>query len=221
MTVGALVRHQSEAVVSRSPSERELVFAIMNREENAPRQPNRADIRDSDGPYPVVPRGQRQSWMELDDQALLAQCQVDAYGACGPGGQKRNRKRSAIRLRHQPTGLMVQAEESRSQTENRLRAVRRLRERLALRIREPVGADESLAIRPETLACGPRTLAYWQAVARSLDVLYQCGAQLRATAERLGIGIAPLVKFWHRDPKVWEEVQRLRQWFHLSPLRHT
>src|SRR5438874_12489908 len=76
-------------------------------------------------------------WTALTDDQLLGQCAVDTYRASGPGGQKRNKTSSAVRLRHGPTGLMVIAEESRSQHENRARAVRRLRQAIYLQVREP------------------------------------------------------------------------------------
>ena len=74
-------------------------------------------------------------FLRLSDQALLAQCELDRFRASGPGGQKRNKTESAVRLRHLPTGLVASATESRSQHENRARALRRLRERLALELR--------------------------------------------------------------------------------------
>src|SRR3982751_1444390 len=79
----------------------------------------------------------RQSWTDLTDPQLLAQCEVDTYRASGPGGQKRNKTSSAVRLRHPPTGLLVIAEESRSQHENKAKALRRLRRALYLDLREP------------------------------------------------------------------------------------
>ena len=79
----------------------------------------------------------RSEWAALTDAQLLAQCAVDTYRASGPGGQKRNKTSSAVRLRHPPSGLAVIAEESRSQHENKARALRRLRERLYLSLREP------------------------------------------------------------------------------------
>src|SRR5947208_16187820 len=79
----------------------------------------------------------RAAWTNLTDAQLLAQCEVDTYRASGPGGQKRNKTSSAVRLRHQPSGLIVIAEESRSQHENKARALRRLRRALWLQIREP------------------------------------------------------------------------------------
>ena len=71
--------------------------------------------------------------LSLDE--LLSQCDVDTYRASGPGGQKRNKTSSAVRLRHLPSELMVIAEESRSQHENRARALRRLRQALYLKLR--------------------------------------------------------------------------------------
>src|SRR3954469_15778806 len=80
----------------------------------------------------------RRAWTPLDDAALLAQCDVDTYRASGPGGQKRNKTSSAVRLRHAPSGLIVIAEESRSQHENKAKPLKRLRQALYLKLREPV-----------------------------------------------------------------------------------
>src|SRR5205823_9742901 len=80
----------------------------------------------------------RSAWTSLTNPQLLAQCAVDTYRASGPGGQKRNKTSSAVRLRHPPSGLIVIAEESRSQHENRERALRRLRRALFLKLRDEV-----------------------------------------------------------------------------------
>src|SRR6476660_6240310 len=83
----------------------------------------------------------RHPWVDRDDARLLAECDVDTYRASGPGGQKRNKTSSAVRLRHEPTGLIVIAEESRSQHENKAKALRRLRQALFLKIREPLSEE--------------------------------------------------------------------------------
>src|SRR5437763_2370806 len=83
----------------------------------------------------------RSHWANLSDPQLLAQCAVDTYRASGPGGQKRNKTSSAVRLRHLPSGLIVIAEESRSQHENRARALRRLRQALYLKVRDEIPAE--------------------------------------------------------------------------------
>src|SRR5207249_3783191 len=80
----------------------------------------------------------RSTWTKLSDEQLLAQCEVDTYRASGPGGQKRNKTSSAVRLRHLPTGLIVIAEESRSQHENKAKALQRLRRALYLELRDPL-----------------------------------------------------------------------------------
>src|SRR5947209_8014475 len=84
----------------------------------------------------------RATWTALTDAQLLAQCEVDTYRASGPGGQKRNKTSSAVRLRHPPTGIIVIAEESRSQHENKAKALQRLRQAFYLKIRDPLTVED-------------------------------------------------------------------------------
>jgi len=69
--------------------------------------------------------------IEIDEKDLV----VTFYKSSGPGGQKKNKTESAVRIKHLPTGIIVTATESRSQHENREKALERLRERLAARSR--------------------------------------------------------------------------------------
>src|SRR5271154_7178842 len=80
----------------------------------------------------------RTAALSASDDALIAQCEVDRYRASGPGGQHRNKTESAVRLRHRLSGVTAISEDSRSQAENKMHAVRRLRSAIALEIREPV-----------------------------------------------------------------------------------
>src|SRR5688572_32070925 len=111
----------------------------------------------------------RAAWTSLTDAQLLAQCEVDTYRASGPGGQKRNKTSSAVRLRHPPSGLIVIAEESRSQHENRARALKRLRQALYLKIREPVAADEAAPREGSRLDLGRKDPRFWPTVGMVLD----------------------------------------------------
>jgi peptide chain release factor 1 len=56
--------------------------------------------------------------------------EITAYGASGPGGQHMQKNATAIRVVHQPTGMVVTCESERSQTQNKLRAMNILRARL-------------------------------------------------------------------------------------------
>jgi protein subunit release factor B len=66
---------------------------------------------------------------ESDDE-LLDACEIQRFRASGPGGQNVNRRETAIRLRHLPTGIVVHSQDERSQRLNLRIAVRRLRDAL-------------------------------------------------------------------------------------------
>jgi protein subunit release factor B len=68
--------------------------------------------------------------LALDDEALLAGCQVNVFIGSGPGGQHRNKTATAVRLVHPATGVSVTATERRSQAQNRSVALDRLRSAL-------------------------------------------------------------------------------------------
>lgn len=61
---------------------------------------------------------------------------VEFFRGSGPGGQHRNVTDSAVRIRHLPTGIVVQASEHRSQSRNRELAMERLRKELARRAKK-------------------------------------------------------------------------------------
>src|SRR5690242_9051662 len=70
-------------------------------------------------------------------ERLARECLVTAYRSSGPGGQKKNKTESSVRVRHLPTGITRISTESRSQTRNRQIALERLFEELARRARRP------------------------------------------------------------------------------------
>ena len=179
-----------------------------------------------------ISRSSRSAWSRLGDKELLAQCEVDTYRASGPGGQKRNKTSSAVRLRHLPSGLIVIAEESRSQHENKAKALKRLRRALFLHLREELPLKtrnaDAIATLPDyatgrgandRLHLAPKDPRFWPVVGVALDVLTTCEGRVADSAVLLGISTGNFVDFLQTDPQVWQEANRIRIHFGQKPLR--
>ena len=169
----------------------------------------------------------RHELLGLADAALLAQCDVDRVRGSGPGGQKRNKTASSVRLRHAATGLAAMAGESRSQHENQARALRRLRERIAFDVREPVDLDGYQA--PPGLAAlaeqDPvrtsekwlRSPEYLRAVGELVDLYQAVGCSLGEAARRMAVRQSRLDRVVRVDPRLARKLGELRTAQRTSP----
>jgi len=168
----------------------------------------------------------RLTWRDLlplDDGVLLAGCDFDRFRASGPGGQKRNVTDSAVRLRHRASGLTAEANESRSQHENRARALGRLRREIALRLRAPLEAATPLEVLPIALRgrdrLGTRDSRFLVAVAEAFDLLEAHDWALADSARAAGGSTAALGRLLARTPWLLRAANEARRARGLSPLR--
>ena len=85
-----------------------------------------------------------QVWPMMDDADVTlddADIRMEVFRASGAGGQHVNKTSSAVRLIHEPTGLVASSQEERSQLQNREKALGRLKAMYAAKVEEERQAE--------------------------------------------------------------------------------
>ena len=102
---------------------------------------------------------------EIDDSFEIeinpADLKVDTYRSSGAGGQHVNTTDSAIRITHEPTGIVVQCQNQRSQHQNRDKAMQQLRAKLyELEMRKRNEASQALEDSKSDIGWGSQIRSY-------------------------------------------------------------
>jgi hypothetical protein len=156
---------------------------------------------------------------------LLRDCEFVRTRRGGPGGQHRNKVETAVVVTHVSSGVTAEANERRSQHQNRRVAVHRLRINLALAVRSPISAGQMPSdiwqsrCRNGRVAANPDHEDFPALLAEVLNVLQGCEMDVQNAAQRLTVTSSQLTKFLKLEPRAIAQVNADRAQLGLRPLR--
>ena len=142
----------------------------------------------------------------LDEETLVTQCTLTKGRSSGPGGQRKNKVETEVRLTHEPTGLKALANERRSAAQNRSMAIGRMRHLLATHARCPVlfGDVRSKLWKQRCqqvgkvagrIVCNPSHPEYVILLAEAMDMVFACNLDMKKASLRLCCTPSQLTKF--------------------------
>ncbi|WP_118996661.1 peptide chain release factor 2 [Legionella oakridgensis] len=98
---------------------------------------------------------------DIDIEINPADLRIDTYRASGAGGQHVNRTDSAVRITHEPTGIVVQCQTDRSQHKNKDQAMKQLRAKLyELEMQKKNAAQQALEATKSDIGWGSQIRSY-------------------------------------------------------------
>ena len=123
----------------------------VHRVQRVPKTESQGRVHTSTATVAVLPEAE-----EVDIEIDPNDVRVDVYRSTGPGGQSVNTTDSAVRLTHEPTGIVVSMQDEKSQFQNKEKAWRVLRSRL-LQMEQEKAAEELAGARKSQVGTGGRS----------------------------------------------------------------
>ncbi len=151
----------------------------------------------------------------LAEDELLKQCSLRNDRRGGPGGQHRNKVETAVIVVHEPTGIVAEASERRSQVDNRRVAIQRLRLVLATDYRSAQHADSASELWCTRTQGGRLSVSkehddYASLLSELLDRLDVLDYSLPECADFFSVSSSQLVKLLRQCPKALTQVNAAR-----------
>ncbi len=133
---------------------------------------------------------------EIDDSFEIdinpADLRIDTYRASGAGGQHINKTDSAVRITHEPTGIVVQCQNDRSQHRNRAEAMQMLKSRLyELEMRKRMAEQQKLEDAKSDVGWGHQIRSYVLDQSRIKDL--RTGVEISNTQKVLDGDLDPFI----------------------------
>ena len=156
---------------------------------------------------------ERNNLVLLEENEFLKHCVCDFYKARGPGGQKKNKTESAVRLTLKNLPIAATAAEDRKQSINRSKAVKRLKLQIAFECRLPAEKWQG------QLDMNPANKLYPHFCAVLFDHFHENDWQMSTVANKYAISTNKLVKIIGKNDTLWQEVNRQRLKLNHKALR--
>ncbi len=169
---------------------------------------------------------------QLPTDELIQGCSIKMLRRGGPGGQHRNKVETAVVIEHLASGIRAEANERRSQSDNRRIAIQRLRLLLAIKFRTPLMTDASGDIvlsPPSELWLSRCTNArihisvehddFPAMLAELLDVLSALHFEMTLTAEHFNVSSSQLTNLIRSSPAALSSINAARALLGLHRLR--